>query len=823
MGADDYLDASHGLDFDHEGAHDADMIDDVAEPAMIDADDHYAEADYTVEMQDGAERTYEADMIEDDYDEDIDAPVTEIQEDPSEKVQHQEAEKPGSTEEHVVVETNNGEHAVELPTEQKIEPVKKYEHDTAQHTEQQLDLSEENVNQQAEVDTTISPHAANHPDDTVEGIVPLEAGEVEGNADESKQAQTQGGELGEAQTQGDDRAEPQASQEQEEAVEVEKEGEKEEEAEAEVEARGEAAEVSKEAATGVKEDAHTSDKNGAAHLAKPESSVAERSPLYPVKVYYQENEISLFPPREGDSSEMFFLEDESLAYGPFDKLFESCHEVLREHIGDGEVLIMDVEALNIQLAEDSLHTSKVTLSQIVDLYLRLCHNDGVNEPEALYLTLSTKLTASAELSDLLVAANEGKGLSEIHSSVGYVEGEDELANIQDGSYEEFNPDHTQQDSSEAEDNFDSEFDQVNENESTSKAEGAAEDQQDEQDREDQGQSASDNINAVEASSGNALEDGDAVDDNDHEVEPAEVQPTDSGDNELPNEESYDSEEQSESTATVTQLPETELADEEQVSDKPTDAIDGQVSHDPELEYHDPEAVDDEAYPEEETNVDATEHFDFGEAEGFDVHNNAEEASGDLYGDVTETTAEASHEKAFPEIEDEPKSQNATADADSNDHDNADGEALQGDGGDDAPYTTEAVPNGVSQDVPEIRTQPASDLENDSLGITEDPLKSLSKDSKHINDETNTDDDEEPGEIHENDEHAPLLDEANQEGEELTFDEEYLDLEFQGVGAADEEDFAKSPSRAPTKRHRELEDDFELTEIPTPDAKRSRSS
>lgn len=55
------------------------------------------------------------------------------------------------------------------------------------------------------------------------------------------------------------------------------------------------------------------------------------------------------------------------------------------------------------------------MHQVLDLYLRLCHNDGTDEPEALYLTLSSKLTVTAEVADLLTAAYEGKGLSQIHS------------------------------------------------------------------------------------------------------------------------------------------------------------------------------------------------------------------------------------------------------------------------------------------------------------------------------------------------------------------------------------------------------------------------
>lgn len=60
-----------------------------------------------------------------------------------------------------------------------------------------------------------------------------------------------------------------------------------------------------------------------------------------------------------------------------------------------------------------MHLSKVTLHQIVNLYLHLCDNESIGEPETLYLSLSTKLTIPALLSDIQAAANDGKGLSEI--------------------------------------------------------------------------------------------------------------------------------------------------------------------------------------------------------------------------------------------------------------------------------------------------------------------------------------------------------------------------------------------------------------------------
>lgn len=97
-----------------------------------------------------------------------------------------------------------------------------------------------------------------------------------------------------------------------------------------------------------------STRQGPEQLSEHEPDTTGQVALHPVKVYYQDNEISLFPPHEGDSSETFFLEDESLAYEPLGKLFESCREVLYEHVGENETLVLDIESLNLQLMEVSV-------------------------------------------------------------------------------------------------------------------------------------------------------------------------------------------------------------------------------------------------------------------------------------------------------------------------------------------------------------------------------------------------------------------------------------------------------------------------------------
>jgi hypothetical protein len=75
--------------------------------------------------------------------------------------------------------------------------------------------------------------------------------------------------------------------------------------------------------------------------------------LHPVKIIYQENEIALFPPLEGDSAQTFFIQDEDVAYESVAQLFKALRQVLQGNVADNEVLVIDIEALGIHMTEVS--------------------------------------------------------------------------------------------------------------------------------------------------------------------------------------------------------------------------------------------------------------------------------------------------------------------------------------------------------------------------------------------------------------------------------------------------------------------------------------
>ena len=75
--------------------------------------------------------------------------------------------------------------------------------------------------------------------------------------------------------------------------------------------------------------------------------------LHTVKVHYLETEMCLFPPTEDDESEMFFLQDVSLAHESLDKMLCACRDVLANTIGQDDELVLDIASLGLHISEVS--------------------------------------------------------------------------------------------------------------------------------------------------------------------------------------------------------------------------------------------------------------------------------------------------------------------------------------------------------------------------------------------------------------------------------------------------------------------------------------
>ncbi|KAJ5625016.1 hypothetical protein N7510_001325 [Penicillium lagena] len=770
MGADDYLATSQPTDYNPDAINDADMVDGVSEGSMVDADETYVEEDHDIDVQDGGEQPYEAEMQEGDQGDGAKTPVPTVHvEGPVETAQDTAADETSVAAK--PVESDQG-YPQGLESEPHVES-------SVQELEQQ--------DQSVPLEPSKPEQVQDEEIENIENDLNIEEEHLGAKTNEAAQVSV---------SDADDALEH---------VEMP----------AEIQEHGQAKSVVGE------NEAEAADHTELEHAHEADDQ--HHASLHPVKVIYQENVISLFPPLEGDSSETFFLHDENVVYDDVSKVFSALREVLQDNVADNEVLIMDLDPLGIQIMEvsqilslffslpptgmlihsiqDSSYTSKVSLHQILDLYLKLCHNDGSNEPEALYLTLSTKMTVSAEIADLLAAANEGKGLSELH---GWDE-TNKVAPISEGVADSHETEHTEETY---------EYQQDQSTHETNKAPSTV------QEEPVASNEPSDQVPEVHAVQEQLLEThGDEQHDLDgHEVEAVEaVSKSEAapGKDEVheaeglhheehvlhDDEEFYDSEgHKTESTATVA---------------APSGA-------------KEPEA------PNEEVSADSTDpisnhHGELSEGEDFgdeDIHEQ---------GDETHGPGNGLEEEEFEG--DYPAEDNGDEEADGILHDDLDPahdeEHIAGpDGG---PQAGDAAAE-ISQDQPhsmledalqhvsaheEQTPEPADDL----LGIAEDLMQTPAKNdpSGDLEHATGADEDEFP-----DDELLTPPPLAGDAPDEHQFDDDdYFDLEASGDGELHETDLGltETPSHenGSTKRARDLEDEWDEEETTTPDTKKPRSS
>ncbi|KAI9721708.1 MAG: hypothetical protein M1812_002042 [Candelaria pacifica] len=144
--------------------------------------------------------------------------------------------------------------------------------------------------------------------------------------------------------------------------------------------------------------------------------------VHPVVIVYQGREMSLFPPSNQDS-DTFFLEDETLAHGSIGDLLKACRSILAEDVAEDDELTIAMAELGLYISEDSTHAPTVSLSQILDIHVQLLQQDGVESPDPLYMTLSTKERFSKRYDELAIAAAEGRGMSQVRTWV--IQGEED--------------------------------------------------------------------------------------------------------------------------------------------------------------------------------------------------------------------------------------------------------------------------------------------------------------------------------------------------------------------------------------------------------------
>lgn len=370
----------------------------------------------------------------------------------------------------------------------------------------------------------------------------------------------------------------------------------------------------------------------------------------------------------------------------------------------------------------------------------------------------------------MLAASEGKGLSEIQSWEVYPDADGVSAEYEETAQEQY-----QEEPQGALDNEDKEEGSVeSELQSTSHSQDAPNDEQD-----GAGPQETEQIEHTEI--------GEVV----HNGPNAEDRP------ESPHSPSHHSEEQkTESTCTLEPLPPANAAEREQnpeVSESPYD------EENYEDEYHEDEYLegdepDDVAHPS----------YIFEGPEG----------------DAADSTETYPEEYTGPESEyhEQPPSMEETQpDASQNNW----GVAADDAEGQDSHEV--AAESSLDED-PLNQSHKTQHVEGDSLGATED-LKSPHDDTEPVEQLAEVDDAIEQGEVDETAENALSTPAGNDEGADLPFeDEDYLDLGIEDdLGDFDEEREGASTSHTAGKRLREPDDEFDVPESSNQEVKRPRSS
>jgi hypothetical protein len=327
MGADEFPNTSQVSLFAAEVNDDADMADEPSEGSMVDTDLVDEDPDIDVQYE---QSTYEADMLEGDQDdESVPVPSIHIEVQPV-TVEHEdkpseiptETKEPGSQPAHDGLETalpdpvslsNEPQEPQPQEEEEELPPV------SSENQDGQPGYTEGDGTAEAEVNRPdIEPHETNVTTDNNEIT---ENNETTDNKSSSVEEYHQHND---------------ASIEKVENLEPEQDA---------------------------KSAAHESENRDSEHLETTDSHESEaqhtheeEESLHPVKVLYQDAEISLFPPMEGDSAETFFLHDEDVAYDNFDKLFSALREVLLDNVAENEVLVIDIDSLGIQITEVRANT-----------------------------------------------------------------------------------------------------------------------------------------------------------------------------------------------------------------------------------------------------------------------------------------------------------------------------------------------------------------------------------------------------------------------------------------------------------------------------------
>ncbi|KAF7187574.1 hypothetical protein HII31_11107 [Pseudocercospora fuligena] len=134
--------------------------------------------------------------------------------------------------------------------------------------------------------------------------------------------------------------------------------------------------------------------------------------LHPMTIQFGDHEWPLFKSRAQPDG---LLKDDNLVNVSLAELLSSCKQRLNQRLGDAvsndQDLVLGFDRIGLMLMECSTHASAISLNDVLEVYINLYQNDGVEEIPRLSMTLTTQLKFTSHLKLLKEAAVAGTGMS----------------------------------------------------------------------------------------------------------------------------------------------------------------------------------------------------------------------------------------------------------------------------------------------------------------------------------------------------------------------------------------------------------------------------
>lgn len=144
---------------------------------------------------------------------------------------------------------------------------------------------------------------------------------------------------------------------------------------------------------------------------------SDGSSLLPVTVKYGASELWLIKTADSGDDD-WLLEDESVVSQPLFNLFAACRTQLGEDLNqDTELGLHFDNFYGLEVFEESTACAYSTLKEYMDIYASLHTQDGLTEPQPMYVTLKFRPRVSALLAELKEAVEAGIGFRGLQEAV----------------------------------------------------------------------------------------------------------------------------------------------------------------------------------------------------------------------------------------------------------------------------------------------------------------------------------------------------------------------------------------------------------------------